>query len=127
MASQNQNIHARLEELRTELRAERISYGELAELQSLSEHIAPGDMELLEAAGVPEEEAVRRLEEAERERDNLGTVDTRRAVNLLKELKVNLKADSERLQDLTRNEALHRINNSGIYLDAIIRILEGKD
>jgi hypothetical protein len=44
----------RLEELRIELREERISYGELAELQSLAPHIAPGDVELLEAAGVPE-------------------------------------------------------------------------
>jgi hypothetical protein len=45
---------ARLEYLRGELRAERISYGELAELQGLAEHIDPGDVELLEAAGVPE-------------------------------------------------------------------------
>ena len=44
----------RLEYLRQELRAERISYGELAELQALAEHIDPGDVELLEAAGVPE-------------------------------------------------------------------------
>ena len=43
-----------LEYLRGELRAERISYGELAELQGLAEHIEPGDVELLEAAGVPE-------------------------------------------------------------------------
>lgn len=48
------NIDERLEYLRQELRAERISYGELAELQSLREHIEPGDVELLEAAGVPE-------------------------------------------------------------------------
>ena len=44
----------RLEYLRGELRAERISYGELAELQDLAQYIAPGDVELLEAAGVPE-------------------------------------------------------------------------
>ncbi len=44
----------RLEYLRGELRAERISYGELAELQGLAAHIEPGDVELLEAAGVPE-------------------------------------------------------------------------
>jgi len=44
----------RLEYLRGELRAERISYGELHELQSLIPHIAPDDVELLEAAGVPE-------------------------------------------------------------------------
>jgi len=47
-------IKERLEELRVELRAERISFGELAELQGLAEHIDPGDVELLEAAGVPE-------------------------------------------------------------------------
>ncbi len=48
------NIKKRLEYLRRELRAERISYGELAELQSLAKHIDPNDVELLEAAGVPE-------------------------------------------------------------------------
>ncbi len=50
-------IPERLEYLRQELRAERISWGELLELQSLIPYIDPGDMELLEAAGVPEEEA----------------------------------------------------------------------
>jgi hypothetical protein len=44
----------RLEYLRKELRAERISYGELVELQSLKEYIDSGDVELLQAAGVPE-------------------------------------------------------------------------
>lgn len=48
------SITARLEYLRSELRAERISQGELAELESLAKHIEPGDVELLEAAGVPE-------------------------------------------------------------------------
>ena len=48
------NIKKRLEYLRQELRAERISYGELNELQSLIEYIEPHDVELLEAAGVPE-------------------------------------------------------------------------
>ena len=47
-------IKKRLEYLRKELRAERISYGELVELQSLAKHIEPNDVELLEAAGVPE-------------------------------------------------------------------------
>lgn len=44
----------RLEQLRTELRAERISYGELAELFKLHEYIADDDVELREAAGMPE-------------------------------------------------------------------------
>jgi len=47
-------INKRLEELREELREERISYAELMELQSLAEHIDSNDVELLEAAGVPE-------------------------------------------------------------------------
>jgi hypothetical protein len=50
----NQNITERLEYLRSQLRAECISWGELAELQGLAEYIAPGDVELLEPAGVPE-------------------------------------------------------------------------
>lgn len=41
----------RLEELRRELRKESISYGELAELESLREHIKPDDVELLGALG----------------------------------------------------------------------------
>jgi hypothetical protein len=44
----------RLEYLRGEIKAERISYGELAELQSLAKYIDPADVELLEWAGVPE-------------------------------------------------------------------------
>lgn len=44
----------RLEELRAILRDESLSYGELIELQGLAPYIEPGDVELLEAAGVPE-------------------------------------------------------------------------
>lgn len=47
---------ARLEYLRGELRAERISYGEIAELQSLAAFIDPADVELREAIGLPDEE-----------------------------------------------------------------------
>jgi hypothetical protein len=47
-------ITERLEYLRQELRNNTISYGEIAELESLTEHIDPSDVELLQAAGVPE-------------------------------------------------------------------------
>jgi len=47
-------IKTRLEYLRGEIGAERISYGEIAELQSLAKYIDPGDVLLLEWAGVPE-------------------------------------------------------------------------
>ena len=51
----SKEIKGRLEYLRQELRHECISYGELYELQSLAEYIDKGDVELLEAAGVPEQ------------------------------------------------------------------------
>jgi hypothetical protein len=44
----------RLEEIREELDNESISYGELVELQELTEFIDENDVQLLEAAGVPE-------------------------------------------------------------------------
>ena len=47
-------IRARLEFLRQQLRTESISTLELVELQELAPHIDGGDVELLEAAGVPE-------------------------------------------------------------------------
>ena len=49
-------IKDRLEYLRGEIKAERISYGEIAELQGLAEYIEDDDVELLEWAGVSEEE-----------------------------------------------------------------------
>lgn len=47
----------RLEYLRGELEAECISYGELAELSGLKNYIKSGDVQLQEAAGVPESES----------------------------------------------------------------------
>jgi len=47
-------IKKRLEYLRQEIRAERISYGEIVELQSLVKYIDKDDVELLEWAGVKE-------------------------------------------------------------------------
>jgi len=47
-------IQDRLEHFRQEILAERISYGEIAELQDLKEFISPEDALLLEWAGVPE-------------------------------------------------------------------------
>lgn len=45
----------RLEELRAAIRAESISWGEIAELQSLAPFVAEGDVELAEWAGIPEQ------------------------------------------------------------------------
>lgn len=77
------DTNARLEYLRGELRAERISYGELAELQSLAGQIDAGDVELLEAAGVPEFDREQEEQnsydyrnEQERERFDTPTVET---------------------------------------------------
>lgn len=59
-------IKARLEYLRGEINAERISYRELFELEDLAEHIKPWDTQLLEWAGVSEDEYRRRLDQATR-------------------------------------------------------------
>jgi len=48
------DIKKRLEYLRGEIEAERISYGEIAELQALAKFIDPGDVLLLQWADVPE-------------------------------------------------------------------------
>lgn len=52
-------VRRRLNYLRKEIEAERISTGEIAELQGLAEHIEPGDVLLLEWAGVPEDTGTR--------------------------------------------------------------------
>lgn len=49
-------IKNRLEFLRGEIEAERIGWAEIEELQSLADHIEPGDTLLLQWAGVPEGE-----------------------------------------------------------------------
>jgi len=51
----NKQIKDRLEYLRGEIEAERISTLEVAELQSLAKHIEDGDMLLLQWAGIPED------------------------------------------------------------------------
>jgi hypothetical protein len=50
----NKQILNRLEYLREQIRQENISYGEIAELQSLAEYIGKDDVELLQWAGVEE-------------------------------------------------------------------------
>jgi hypothetical protein len=50
----DEEIQERLNYLRGEIKAENISYEEVAELQSLSKYIDPSDVELLEWAGVEE-------------------------------------------------------------------------
>jgi hypothetical protein len=47
-------IKRRLEYLRGEIKAEKISMEEIVELQSLADHIEKDDVLLLEWAGVPE-------------------------------------------------------------------------
>jgi hypothetical protein len=47
-------VAGRLAYLRAQIEDERISTAEIVELQGLAEHIDPGDVQLLEWAGVPE-------------------------------------------------------------------------
>lgn len=50
----DKQIADRLEYLRSQIESECISYSEIVELESLAEHIDPGDNLLLQWAGVPE-------------------------------------------------------------------------
>lgn len=54
IASQALDSKMRLEYLREQLEKQTISYSEIAELQDLAEFIDPADVQLLEAAGIPE-------------------------------------------------------------------------
>lgn len=47
-------IEKRLKYLKEQIKKENISYGEIAELQELAEHIDKNEVELLEWAGVKE-------------------------------------------------------------------------
>ena len=49
-----EKIKNRLEYIRGEIEGERISTGEILELQSLAQYIEPGDVLLRERAGIPE-------------------------------------------------------------------------
>lgn len=60
MSNMRNHLHDRLEYLRGEIRAERIDYGGIIELQSLADYIEPGDVELAEWAGIDETEFARR-------------------------------------------------------------------
>jgi hypothetical protein len=53
-----EKARARLEEFRTMIdNGEDLSYGELVELQSLAPYVGDGDVQMLEWAGVSEDEA----------------------------------------------------------------------
>ncbi len=49
------SVKTRLEYLRTEIENERISYGEITELQSLAQYIDKSDTLLRQWAGIPED------------------------------------------------------------------------
>lgn len=69
---------ARLEYLRGEIEAERISYEEIAELQGFAEHIDPSDTVLLQWAGVPEDRAMALAEaQAAKDRELLASLNER--------------------------------------------------
>lgn len=73
------SIADRLESLRAAIEAESISYGEIAELTDLAEHIDPSDVDLLQWAGVPEPEDERRAFFAKRARERAILTDVPRS------------------------------------------------
>jgi len=71
-------IKKRLEEIRKSIQNENISYGEIAELQGLKEHIEEGDIELLQVAE-GEKTKCDLCEEEVEEGEGFGTIDGRLA------------------------------------------------
>jgi hypothetical protein len=89
------NIAARLEYLRGEIEAERISYGEIAELQGLAEYIEPGDVQLLQWAGVPEQPEERDVYATAREFNKRNEWDINAAESLAVEVLADANAHAE--------------------------------
>lgn len=115
-------IKKRLENLRAELRAESISWGELHELQSLAKHIEPGDVELLEAAGVPESVAMLGAFRSTRRADNTGRTNGQRAVAAERALDGWRKGDQKDeadLQDLL-SDLMHLAHRERVDFDAAL-------
>ena len=52
--NREQEAKQRIEEIRVEILAERVSYDEIAELESLAEYIDESDVLMLQWAGIPE-------------------------------------------------------------------------
>ena len=104
----------RLEELRIELRREMISYGELAELESLKHHIDKDDVELREAAGIPEFKRG-------------GSVKERAAKKRLEELRIELRREMISYGELAELESLkHYIDKDDVELREAAGIPEFK-
>lgn len=102
----------RLEQIRQALRDECVSYGELVELADLVPYIAEGDVELLEAAGVPEfpERPERDAYSTEPSADNLHTTGEPLPTEgkVLQVYDVILPFGAVLVEGWTRDEALKR-------------------
>jgi hypothetical protein len=104
----------RLEELREALRSESISYGELAELQSLSEHIDKDDVELLFASG---------LAEFESEEKSLGNYTDADFDAMLETLDVAMDEFSQIYNHSASNDFREYYENHMTQLDNIINLI----
>jgi hypothetical protein len=96
----------RLEELRKELRAERISYSELAELEALKEYIDNDDIELLQAAGVEQDGYDDDYDDDKYAKG--GQLDAKSAEKRLEELRKVLRAESISYGELAELESLKK-------------------
>jgi hypothetical protein len=112
----------RLEEIRTELDNETVSYGELVELEELSEFIEEDDVQLLEAAGVPEFEddvilpaAPMSVEEVELVQEEFGIIETGSPDDGY----VGSTADTDSLFDLTEEveETQEEIDTMSLFTE----------
>lgn len=96
-------VKKRLEAIRKSIQNENVSYGEMAELQSLSKYIDPSDIELREAAGMPE------FEDDDDKMATGGSVGFKEDISATKEV---IKAFFDKYGDvlgITESEALSKV------------------
>jgi hypothetical protein len=118
-----QEIIDHLDYLKEELLNERLSYGEILDLSNLIEHIDPSDIQLLEAAGVPEfanEPDIRKVAFMGESGAGVTEIFTRRVAQLVKEHTLTI----------TENrpiEILPKQNKQGYLIDVPMGLFAGSD
>lgn len=90
-----EQIKQRLAYLKKQIEQENISYGEIAELQSLAQYIDPSDTLLLEWAGVPEfEPESNELDKLYEELKKTATISQMALVSQIVELEIEQELES---------------------------------
>lgn len=99
-------VQKRLNYLRGEIEAERISSGEILELQSLTKHIDPSDMILKEWAGINQDSGTREMVTYKELMSFLGGTETKeRAIEILLDILNTIYSVNDAVTDILEYNA----------------------